>query len=118
MKSILRPGGILVFSQAQSDASMRNPPAFIPILNNRDFTRFYTVEYSGNTMTVNIFDFLHTAKASDFKHWSVRLRIRLQESWNEMLEEAGVSGVEFYGDLYRTPYNKESSRRLICVAEN
>ena len=58
MRSVLRSGGILVFDQGQTDASMKNPPAFAPVLNNRDFTRFFTIHYSGDIQTVNIFDFI------------------------------------------------------------
>lgn len=118
MKSVLLPRGILVFSQAQTDAYMQNPPVFEPIVNDRDFTRLYTMAYAGNIQTVNIFDFVHTAEASDFQYWSVRLRIRLQDSWNEILQAVGFSEVRFYGEWDATPYSKESSRGLIGVAEN
>lgn len=117
MKSVLRTGGILVFDQGQTDASMRNPPAYAPILNNRDFTRFFTMSCAGDIQTVNIFDFIHTVDTSDFRHSAVRIRIRLHESWNDILRDAGFSESEFYGDWDSTPYNKESSRRLICVAK-
>jgi len=105
MKAVLRSGGILVFDQGQTDASMRKPPDFAPIVNNRDFTRFFTIEYSSNIQTVNIFDFIHTAETSDFKYCSIHIRIRLQDSWNDILREAGFSEVEFYGDWDSTSYN-------------
>ena len=57
MKAVLRPGGILVFDQGQSDAMMKNPPRFDPIINNRDFSRLFVLNYSTNVMQVNIFDF-------------------------------------------------------------
>lgn len=117
MISVLRTGGILVFDQGQTDVGMRNPQRFDPIINNPDFTRFFVVDYTENMATVNIFDFIHTADTSDFKHCSVRIRIRLRDSWNEILREAGFDEVEFYGDWDATPYDKESSRRLIVVAK-
>ncbi|MDD5677059.1 MAG: methyltransferase domain-containing protein [Kiritimatiellae bacterium] len=117
MKAVLRTGGILVFDQGQTDASMRNPPAFAPILNNRDFTRFFTMKYAGDIQTVNIFDFVHTEGTSDFKHSSVRIRIRLQESWNEILREAGFQEIACFGDWDSTAYDRNSSRRLIVVAK-
>jgi SAM-dependent methyltransferase len=117
MKSVLRPDGILVFDQGQSDASMRNPPRFAPVLNNRDFTRFFVIEYSGDIQTVHIFDFIHTQEASDFQHVTVRIRIRLRDSWNEILGEAGFAEVEFFGDWDSTPYDREVSRILIAVAK-
>ena len=117
MKSALRPGGILVFDQGQTDLSMQNPPSFVPILNNRDFTRFFTMEYSGDVQTVNIFDFIHTSDTSDFQHFSIKIRIRLLDSWYQILREAGFDDVEFFGNWDSTPYDKELSRRLIAVAK-
>jgi ubiquinone/menaquinone biosynthesis C-methylase UbiE len=118
MRAVLRGDGILVFDQGQTDASMKNPPRFAPILNNRDFTRCFTMEYSGDILTVHILDFIHTEDASDFKHSSVRIRIRLLDSWRQILHEAGFVEVGFFGDWHSTPYDKESSRILIAVAKN
>jgi ubiquinone/menaquinone biosynthesis C-methylase UbiE len=118
MRSVLCPGGVLVFTAGAADATMRDRPAFDPILNNRDFTRLFTMEYSDDIMTVQIFDFAHTVDSSDFNHWSVRLRMRSRDSWAEILQDAGFSEFNFYGDLAKTPYNPESSGRLICVAKN
>jgi ubiquinone/menaquinone biosynthesis C-methylase UbiE len=118
MKSVLRSGGILVFDQGQSDATMRNPVRFDPVFNTRDYTRFFVIDYVGDIQTVNIFDFVHTEDKSDFHHSVVGIKIRLQDSWSKMLAEAGFAKVEFFGDWQMTPYNKEASRRLIVVAEN
>lgn len=116
MRSVLRTGGILVFDQGQTDASMRDPPRFVPIVNDRDFTRFFVIDYAGDVQTVHIFDFTHTEEKSDFQHASVRIRIRLLDSWSQVLREAGFSSFDFYGDWNRTPYSKETSQRLIAVA--
>ena len=116
MKSVLRTGGLFIFDQGQTDASLSNPPRFAPIVNNRDITRLFTMDYTPDILTVNIFDFIHTDEKTDFKHHSVRIRIRLMDSWSELLHEVGFSGVDFYGDWEFTSYNRESSRRLIAVA--
>ena len=116
MRAVLRPGGILVFDQGQTDASMRNPARFAPVLNTRDFTRLFTMAYEGDIMTIDIFDFIHTEEVSDFDHSSVRIRIRLLDSWLEILGRAGFGEVEVFGDWHGTPYDKSSSRRLIVVA--
>jgi glycine/sarcosine N-methyltransferase len=116
MKSVLLPGGILVFDQGQTDASMQQPPAYAPILNTRDFTRFFTMAYDGDIQTVNIFDFIHTDDDSDFHQSSVRIRIRLCDSWFQILNQAGFSDVKLFGDWNATPYDRNSSQRLIAVA--
>ena len=115
MASILREGGVVVFDQGQSDAMMKNPPRFAPIVNERDFTRFFTMKYSQDVMTVNIFDFIHTQDASDFKHVPIRVKIRLQDDWRRLLQQAGLKNVEYFGDWDSSPYDKESSSRLIAL---
>jgi len=117
MRSVLRPGGILVFDQGQTDASMRNPPRFAPILNSRDFTTLFTMAYADDVMTVNIFDFIHTDDVFDFRHSSVRIRIRLLDSWLDMLHTAGFETLSCFGNWAATPYDKQTSPRLIVVAE-
>jgi glycine/sarcosine N-methyltransferase len=116
MAAVLRSGGILVFDQGQTDASMRDPPRFAPVVNNRDFTRFFVIDYAGEIQTVHIFDFLHTEEGSGFYQASVQIRIRLLDSWRQVLRAAGFSRFEFFGDWHGTPYSKETSRRLIAVA--
>ena len=116
MRSVLRTGGMLVFDQGQTDASMQDPPRFAPVVNNRDFTRLFVMSYSGNVQTVNIFDFIHTENTSDFKYASVRIKIRLLTDWTQMLHEAGFTGPRFFADWDASPYDTESSQRLICVA--
>ena len=117
MKAVLRPGGILVLDQGLTDASMRDPPRFAPVVNTRDFTRFFVIDYAGDIQTVHIFDFVHTQELYDFQQATVRLRIRLRDSWEQMLRQAGFAGVEFFGAWDGTPYDKASSRRLIVVAK-
>jgi glycine/sarcosine N-methyltransferase len=116
MKAVLRRGGILVFDQGQTDASMKDPPRFVSVVNNSEFTRCFALEYSGDIQTVNILDFAHTEAVSEFKQWRIRIRVRLVDSWREILGEAGFVEVEFFGDWDSTPYDRTSSRRLIAVA--
>jgi hypothetical protein len=96
---------------------MGHPPAFAPIVNDRDFTRFFTMEYASDIQTVNIFDFIHTADACDFKHSTVRIRVRLLDNWQQILHQTGFEKIEWFGDWHSTAYDRNSSRRLIVVAE-
>lgn len=117
MKSVLKKGGILVLDQGQSDATMRNPPKFAPVINNRDFSRLFVMEYLGKKMKVNIFDFIHTKDLCDFKYSSVYVRIRLKDDWDKLLNKVGFAKVEYYGGWDFTIYNKKSSKRLIIVVQ-
>lgn len=117
MRAVLRDGGVLVFDQGQSDASMKDPPRFVPIVNDRDFTRVFVIDYSGEQMEVNILDFIHSEMETDFKHVRVRIAIRLQDDWARLLGAAGFTEAEYYGRWDTEPYSKSASRRLIIVAQ-
>ena len=116
MKAILRDGGILVFDQAQTDATMKKPHRFDPIVNERDYSRLFVVDYFENKMEVHMFDFIHTEAETDFRHNSFHIRIRLKDSWDSILREAEFAKIEYFGDWQFSAYNKEHSRRLIVVA--
>ena len=94
MKSVLRPGGIAVFDQGQTDATHKDPPRFDPIVNTPELTRLLVMDYAAGLMTVHICDFIHTQDQSAYKHCNV----------------------EYYGGWDGARYKKESSRRLIAVA--
>lgn len=117
IRSILREGGMLVFDQGQTDANMKNPPRFDTVVNNRDWTRFFVLDYLGEVMAVTIFDFIHTETTSDFQHSKVRVRIRLHDSWARILRDAGFSNVKFFENWDFTPYDKSTSQRLIAIAK-
>ena len=117
IKSVLQPGGILVFDQGQTDASMKNPPRFAPVVNTRDYSRLFAMEYESDVMNITIFDFIHTENTTDIKTALVSIRIRLQENWEKLLNQVGFSNITFFGGWDGDAYNKESSSRLIVVAE-
>ena len=117
MKTVLRTGGILVFDQGQSDASMRNPPKFAPVVNTRDFSRMFVMDYVGDVMKVDIFDFTHTEDRFDFNHAHVQVQIRLKADWDRILGKAGFTRIQYFGDWCFTQYDKEKSKRLIAVVQ-
>jgi ubiquinone/menaquinone biosynthesis C-methylase UbiE len=117
MKAVLRTGGILVFDQGQSDASMENPPRFAPVVNTRDCSRLFAMNYAGDVMKVDIFDFTHTEDHINFNHTHVQIQIRLKADWDRILDKAKVTKVEYFGDWAFTQYDKEKSKRLIAVAQ-
>ena len=116
MWSVLKGGGILVFDQGQTDAKMKNPSKFDLILNERDYSRLFVMDYFDKQMEVHVFDFIHTETEKDFRHNLVRMRIRLQDGWQRMLNQAGFQKIEYFGDWKFTPYDKDNSMRLIAVA--
>jgi ubiquinone/menaquinone biosynthesis C-methylase UbiE len=94
IKAILRPGGVLVFDRGQSDATMKNPPRYDPVINNRDFSRLFVLEYSLDIMQVKIFDFVHTEDKCEFKHTTMNVAIRLKDDWEKILSDVGFSNIQ------------------------
>ena len=117
MKEVLKPNGIIIFDQGQTDLSMRNPPSYAPILNSPDLSRLFTMEYDRDTMTVNIFDFVHDGKKQvfDFGHSQFKIRIRLYADWKAILKICDLKA-EFYGSWDGEEYDPNRSTRLIVVA--
>jgi len=116
MRAVLHAGGIVVLDQGQTDASMRNPPHYAPIVNEPDFTRVFVMDYDDTLMTVHILDFTHTMAETRFEESTVRLRIRLESDWSRLLHEAGFSAVDLYGNWSGAPYDPETAQRLVIVA--
>lgn len=117
MKSVLNPGGLLIIDQGQSDKMMISKPRFIPIVNTRDFTRFYVLDYSGSFVMVNVCDFEHSKSGNNFSMNSFKLKVRLFKEWKSLFKKAGFSNVIFYGGWDRALYNIKKSGRIIIVAK-
>ena len=117
MRSVMKEEGILILDQGQTDRFMQKPPRFVPVLNDRDRSRLFWIEYTEDIETVHIFDFIHSATTSDFAYTSVQIRIRLLDGWERILKKARFSKRWYYGDWKATPYDRTSSSRLIIVAK-
>ena len=57
-----------MFDQGQTDAKMKNPSKFDLILNERDYSRLFVMDYLDKEMEVHVFDFVHTESEKDFYH--------------------------------------------------
>jgi glycine/sarcosine N-methyltransferase len=115
-KSVLKEKGIIIFDQGQSDYTMKNPPRFFPEVNDRDFTRLFTLDYQDDLMKVEIFDFLHKGKENDFRHSEFLIKVRLYDDWVKILKKAKLAA-KYYGDWDFEEYSKSKSKRLIIMAK-
>ena len=118
MRSILNPGGIIIFDQGQTDFSMKNPPLYVPIVNNKDISRLFVMDYAQSVMTVQAFDFIHKEKDKkyDFRRSEFKIRIRLLADWKEILDDLEMQA-EYYGDWDSVEYDVAKSNRLITIAK-
>ena len=119
MRDVLRPSGILVLTQGTTDRQWREKPRFLVATNTPDFTRLFVIDYEGVGARYNILDLYHTEERNELQTWSVTYpRILLRDDQERLLIAAGFARVDFYGSFEFEPYDKETSRQLIAVAQN
>ena len=116
MHFVLRSKGVLILDQGQTDRSMRDPPTFAPVVNERDFSRLFTMTYERDVMTVRIFDFVHTDEERSFHRSEVKIKIRLRDFWERTARGAGFEHIRFCGSWRGEPYSRTESDRLIMIA--
>ena len=117
MRNVLRPGGLLVLDQGQTDRSLASPQRFVPIVNDRDFTRIFEIEIDADQriQTVHILDVVHTEEVEEFHTSAVRLRIRLEQGWRSILTLAGMTRIRILGGWSGAANDPETSERLIAA---
>jgi len=116
MRAVLRDGGILVLTQGLCDRQLRERPRYIPVIQTRDFSRLFVMEYAAETLTIDILDLLHTEQEHAFDVASVTYRIVLHADYERLLGQARFAERHYYGGYSLEPYDKEHSSRLIIVA--
>ena len=118
MRGVLREGGVLVLTQGTTDKQWQEKPRFILAVNERDLTRLFVIDYVGEGARYNILDIHHADEARDLEVWSVEYsRVYLKDDQERLLKASGFEAIDFYGSYRREPYEKESSNRLIVVAQ-
>ena len=115
MKAVLNDRGIIIFDQGQTDASMKTPPPYSLMVNTRDFTRLFTMDYRRDIMLVHIYDVDHSFDRNDIVRHEFKIKIRLLDDWKRILDRAGLRG-EFYSWWDFRRYNKRTDQKLIVVA--
>jgi glycine/sarcosine N-methyltransferase len=118
MREVLREGGILVLTQGTTDKQWKEKPRFILAVNDRDFTRLFVIDYVGEGARYNVLDIHHTDEIRNFEVWSVEYsQVYLRDDQEKLLKASGFEVVEFYGSYRLEPYEKQTSDRLITVAQ-
>lgn len=115
----LNDNGILIIDQGQTDGMMKSRPRFIPVINNREISRLFVIDYldgSNAFITVNICDMEHTEEKCTFSLNLFKLRIRLIDDWKDLLLKAGIANYQIYGSWEMDDYDKTSSKRIIINA--
>ena len=107
-----------MLTQGTTDKQWKEKPRFILAVNERDFTRLFVIDYLGEGARYNILDIHHTDQVRDFEVWSVAYsRVYLKDDQEKLLKASGFEMVDFYGSYRLEPYEKQTSNRLITVAQ-
>ena len=118
IREVIRDGGILVLSQGMSDKQIKERPRYIPVVNTVDFSRVFAMEYSEDSLHIDVLDLLHDKSSGhDFKLTSFEYRIILRDDYERLLSQVGFVERHYFGNYQFEPYDKESSNRLIAVAQ-
>jgi hypothetical protein len=116
MQQALRPGGLLVLDQGQTDKQMRERPRFSLLSNDADQCLVMVLDYLDPILQVNVVHVPRTGDQADLQVFPFRFRILLRDDYNRLLGEAGFAEASFLGSWAGEPYDKEESGRLIVVA--
>lgn len=117
MHDRLNRTGILIMTQGTTHFTLQDKFRFDLVVNNKDFTRVFVRDIQDRFQTVNILDIYHCDKENKMESSSVHIRIILDDEYRSLLSDAGFSNVEIYGGFDLSPYDKETSWKLIVVAE-
>lgn len=117
MKTILRPGGILVLSQGLTDRQFKFRNRFFPVINTPEFSRLMVIDYLETEWEVHVLDMIHSLDLTDFKTSSFRYRLLLRDDYERLINEAEFAGCDFLGSINFDSYDKNCSGQLIVIAE-
>lgn len=117
MRAVLREGGILILTQGMCDRQLREKPRFIPVIQTRDFSRVFVIDYGTETLTIHVLDLVHEEQNQAFQTYDFTYRVLLRDDYDRLLSAAGFGERWYYGSYNLEPYDKESSHRLIVVAQ-
>jgi glycine/sarcosine N-methyltransferase len=116
MRGVLRDGGLLVLDQGMTDRQWAKRPRFLPAVNTAELCRLMAIDYGDETFTVHVIDFTGGGGERAFYHDTFVYRRLLRDDYERLLLRSGFRGPVFYAGYDGSPYDKDESRRLICVA--
>jgi len=116
MRASLTDRGVVIFTQGITERMMAEKPRFESIVNNRDFSRAFVIDYHDRGMTFHALDFIHTDSAAEFHTWSTTYPFMpLEADYRRMLTTVGFTDVDTYGGYDLSPYD-ETSGFMVIVA--
>ncbi len=115
MKKRLNRGGLLIFTSGTTHYTLTLPSIEV-VVNREDFSRVFIKKHDNHLQTIQILDIFHSPKRLEHNQYDIVYRILLDNDYRRLLQEAGFSDIQIYGDYDMSAYDK-GSRRLIAVAK-
>jgi len=117
MHSRLNDGGILVLTSGTTPYTLAKTPPIEVVVNREDFSRIFVKESKNGFLTIHVLDLFHSAKRTESNQYDIVNKILFDKDYKRLLEQAGYSGIHFYGDYQMNAFENDTSRRIIVVAE-
>ena len=117
MRAVLREGGVLVLTTIPTDRQWQEKPRFALAANNERTSRLFVMDYLERRVHYDILDIFHSQETSGLDVWNAELTVLLRDDQERLLKAAGFQNVEFYGSFGLDPYDKQTSDKLITVAQ-
>jgi ubiquinone/menaquinone biosynthesis C-methylase UbiE len=118
MRSVLRPGGILILTQGLSDRLQREKIRFVPEKVTPEFSRIMVVDYLKSRVTIHVLDITPSHPKQPFRIFSFPYLALGRADYVHLLKQSGFTRVFCYGDFHFTPYDEATSGRIVIVARN
>ncbi len=118
MHGVLNTGGILVLDQGITDKRWNDKNRFALNRSSADMSRLYVIDYTGERdCRYHVLDVFHRADRKELKVWTTDAHVLLRDDQENMLKAAGFKSIEFFGTYDFGPYEKDTSLRLIAIAQ-
>jgi glycine/sarcosine N-methyltransferase len=111
-------GGVLVISNGITDSLLDSKPKFIPARINANDAFYFICEYHDeDSMTFNILYVKKTDNSFEHLYTSTTYNAMRKATLERCFAQTQFKNIQYYGDYDFSEYSKETSNKLIIVAE-
>lgn len=114
----LNDGGVVVISNGITDSLLDTKPKFIPARINKNDAFYFVCEYQEDkTLTFNIVYIKKTEESFEHRFTATTYNAMRQSVLEQCFAQTKFKAIEYYGDYDFSPYIRETSPKLIVIAQ-
>jgi len=114
----LNNGGIVVIDNGFADSFLKAKPKFIPARIHKDQAFYFFLEYPNSEKVIfNILNVKKTTTGFNHAFESIEYMALGKKEFENFFSKTDFDNVEYYGDYNFTKYSKETSKRMIVIAQ-